>query len=219
MVQNSFLIEFGDQNFGFNGQYIQIYIPTDQGIYRAESDVPVPLNEWKNIDITYTPGVGAVLLIDGVPVLLNETGSAPGIVNGVSDSDYSVGSNNNEDFNGLFKNIELTTPLDNLVYASEELNPTGDVLSYTINENAPLGTLIADVDATDVDTGDILTYSFVDFEGNAFVSDKFEIDSSSGEITVKDSLDFDIQNEYILRVKVEDQYGGYDVENCESKYN
>ncbi len=68
-----------------------------------------------------------------------------------------------------------------------------------IDENAPAGTFVGTVSATDVDDGDILDFSII--LGN--VGDAFAI-GSSGDITVAGDLNFEIQATYVLTVEVTD---------------
>ena len=82
-----------------------------------------------------------------------------------------------------------------------------------IAENAPIGMFVMKITSTDADIGEnaVHTYAFTNNPG-----DKFSIDSASGEITVVGELDFEQQDEYILRVSANDQ--AYNVETTVSVY-
>ncbi|XP_075902427.1 uncharacterized protein LOC142901694 [Nelusetta ayraudi] len=81
------------------------------------------------------------------------------------------------------------------------------VYSATVTENAPIGTYIATVNASDADSGSngVVTYSFSNLKGKSGV--KFSIDSSSGKITVADNIDFEKDKKFEIRVIAKDQGG------------
>ncbi|KAM3866654.1 protocadherin alpha-2-like [Diretmus argenteus] len=75
-----------------------------------------------------------------------------------------------------------------------------------VNENAPLGTTILKLDAADSDegpNGEIL-YSFMK-RGDVNSAEKFDINSKSGDVTVKGSLDHEENAAYEIRVQATDQ--------------
>ncbi|NJO38645.1 MAG: hypothetical protein HC871_14850, partial [Rhizobiales bacterium] len=84
--------------------------------------------------------------------------------------------------------------------------PTGIALSAggTVAENAANGTLVGQVTGSDVDAGDVLSYSLVDDAGG-----RFAIDSASGEITVADGslLDYEAASSHDVTVRVTDADG------------
>lgn len=71
------------------------------------------------------------------------------------------------------------------------------LFSVNVTENAEIGTFVIKVTSTDLDVGDNanVTYSFTDNTGN-----KFAIDSITGDVTVRDHLDREQQDEYVLKV-------------------
>ncbi|XP_034086585.1 protocadherin alpha-3-like [Gymnodraco acuticeps] len=75
-----------------------------------------------------------------------------------------------------------------------------------ISENAPLGTTILKLNATDLDEGphSDIRY-FLMKNGNANSAVKFIVIPESGEITVKVPLDYEESNAYELRVQATDQ--------------
>ncbi|XP_037317175.2 protocadherin gamma-A10-like [Pungitius pungitius] len=77
----------------------------------------------------------------------------------------------------------------------------------TVNENAPIGTYITTVNASDVDSGSngLITYTFTNTKGN--FGEKFAIDSISGTITVAENIDFEKDKKYEIRVIAKDQGG------------
>nr|XP_033489321.1 protocadherin gamma-A10-like [Epinephelus lanceolatus] len=77
----------------------------------------------------------------------------------------------------------------------------------TVTENAPIGTYITTVNASDADSGSngLVTYTFSNLKGSS--GEKFEIDSLSGKITVADNIDFEKDKKYEIRVIAKDQGG------------
>ncbi|XP_067455315.1 protocadherin alpha-13-like isoform X15 [Thunnus thynnus] len=75
-----------------------------------------------------------------------------------------------------------------------------------VNENAPAGSLVIQLSATDLDEGDNgrLTYSFVK-RANFNPSDVFFINAETGEITVKGNLDYEAQSAYEIHVQAKDK--------------
>ncbi|KAM9740528.1 uncharacterized protein ACNS7B_011947 [Menidia menidia] len=76
-----------------------------------------------------------------------------------------------------------------------------------VAENAPIGTYITTVNASDIDIGShgLVTYSFSNVKGKS--SDKFEINSLSGTITVIGNIDYEKDKKYEIRVIAKDQGG------------
>ncbi|XP_026862937.2 protocadherin alpha-8-like [Electrophorus electricus] len=75
-----------------------------------------------------------------------------------------------------------------------------------IPENAPVGTSVIIVFASDADdgvNGEIL-FSFVNHDNDAIIDD-FTINSNTGEITVKGHLDHELNNAVEIRVQVKDK--------------
>uniref|UniRef100_A0A3P9MCZ3 Cadherin domain-containing protein n=1 Tax=Oryzias latipes TaxID=8090 RepID=A0A3P9MCZ3_ORYLA len=81
------------------------------------------------------------------------------------------------------------------------------VYKATVEENAPKGTYITTVNASDADSGTngLVTYSFSNVKGKS--AEKFEIDSLSGKITVCGDVDYEKDKRYELRVLAKDQGG------------
>lgn len=73
------------------------------------------------------------------------------------------------------------------------------VANVAFDEDTAVGTLIADLNATDAE-GDALTYTIVD--GN--IGDAFAIDPATGEITLANALDFETLAAYTLTVIAND---------------
>ncbi|XP_029917160.1 protocadherin alpha-13-like isoform X5 [Myripristis murdjan] len=75
-----------------------------------------------------------------------------------------------------------------------------------VSENAPVGTMVIQLNATDLDEGENgrLVYSFVK-RANMNPADMFFINSQTGEITVKGNLDHETQSAYEIRVQATDQ--------------
>ena len=78
--------------------------------------------------------------------------------------------------------------------------PTINDDTFAIAENSPVSTSVGTPFASDPEFGESLVWRIV--SGNA--GDAFAINSSTGEITVNATLDFEIQGTYALIVEVED---------------
>ncbi|XP_045897355.1 protocadherin gamma-A11-like, partial [Micropterus dolomieu] len=79
-----------------------------------------------------------------------------------------------------------------------------DVYSAEINENSPTGTIVIRVNATDIDdgfNGDV-SYSFGNV--NTKVRELFDVDPSTGEITVKGQLDYELDDSYEIDIQASD---------------
>ncbi|XP_051869479.1 uncharacterized protein LOC127569143 [Pristis pectinata] len=96
----------------------------------------------------------------------------------------------------------LITVLDN-----NDNPPVFDEHIYrsSLNENAPLGTLVMKVKANDLDEGlnAEITYSFSDL-ASPRVRELFSLDPHTGEIRIKGALDFEEVNSYSLNVQAAD---------------
>uniref|UniRef100_A0A8C4SHL1 Cadherin domain-containing protein n=1 Tax=Erpetoichthys calabaricus TaxID=27687 RepID=A0A8C4SHL1_ERPCA len=81
-----------------------------------------------------------------------------------------------------------------------------EVYSVTLEENAPLGTLVLKVKATDSDEGSNseIVYSFEESVNN-IISKLFVLDSFTGEITVNGVIDFEETKLYEIEVKATDR--------------
>nr|XP_020442183.1 protocadherin alpha-5-like isoform X4 [Monopterus albus] len=77
-----------------------------------------------------------------------------------------------------------------------------------MNENAPAGSLVIQLNATDLDEGDNgrVIYSFVK-RANFDPADVFFINAESGEITLRGSLDYEMQSAFEIHVHAKDQGG------------
>uniref|UniRef100_A0A3B4U4J2 Si:ch73-379j16.2 n=1 Tax=Seriola dumerili TaxID=41447 RepID=A0A3B4U4J2_SERDU len=79
-----------------------------------------------------------------------------------------------------------------------------DVYSAEINENSPLGTIVIRVNATDLDEGlnGEVSYSFGNV--NSKVRKLFDVDPTTGEITVKGQLDHEVDDSYEIDIQASD---------------
>ncbi|XP_069388121.1 protocadherin alpha-3-like isoform X26 [Paralichthys olivaceus] len=75
-----------------------------------------------------------------------------------------------------------------------------------VNENAPTGSLVIQLNATDLDEGDHgrVMYSFVK-RANFNPADVFFINAETGEITVTGNLDYEAQSAYEIHVQATDR--------------
>ena len=89
---------------------------------------------------------------------------------------------------------------DNIPIFSKQLYKT------KVTENAPIGTSVITVHATDLDDGlnSEIMYSFINHDDDNNI-DAFEINQSTGEITVNGEVDFEKNNAIEIHVKAEDK--------------
>ncbi|XP_062835558.1 protocadherin gamma-B1 isoform X30 [Anolis carolinensis] len=93
-----------------------------------------------------------------------------------------------------------------------DVNDNSPVFSqelYTVNlkENTPRGSLVVQVKATDKDAGSNgqVTYNFRNIPERA--RQKFSLDSKDGKITIKEALDFEESERYLVAVEARDGGG------------
>ncbi|XP_034453497.1 protocadherin gamma-A11-like [Hippoglossus hippoglossus] len=81
---------------------------------------------------------------------------------------------------------------------------TKDVYSAEINENSPIGTIVIRVNATDLEEGlnGEVSYSFGNV--NSKVQEMFDVNPSTGEITVKGQLDYEVDDSYEIDIQASD---------------
>ncbi|XP_026075407.1 protocadherin gamma-A6-like isoform X11 [Carassius auratus] len=81
------------------------------------------------------------------------------------------------------------------------------VYKATIAENTPKGTYITTVKASDADSGmySLISYSFANLKGN--INEVFEIDETTGVITLTGVLDFEKSKKYEIGIEAKDQGG------------
>ncbi|XP_071254576.1 protocadherin alpha-3-like isoform X26 [Salvelinus alpinus] len=83
---------------------------------------------------------------------------------------------------------------------------TMEVYSVTLNENAPLGTTVIQMNATDLDEGSNgeIMYSFAnDVDGR--VRQRFDLDCITGEIIVKGVINFEENNSFEIDIQASDK--------------
>uniref|UniRef100_A0A3B3Z2T9 Cadherin domain-containing protein n=1 Tax=Poecilia mexicana TaxID=48701 RepID=A0A3B3Z2T9_9TELE len=81
-----------------------------------------------------------------------------------------------------------------------------DVYSVTLEENCPLGTTVIKINATDLDSernGEVV-YTFSNSVNRKFFK-LFEINPSTGEITVKGLIDYEERDKYQLEIEASDK--------------
>ncbi|XP_029959550.1 protocadherin alpha-3-like isoform X17 [Salarias fasciatus] len=81
-----------------------------------------------------------------------------------------------------------------------------DVYSVTVSENAPVDTSVIQVNATDLDegpNGDVF-YSFSS-SMNQNILNVFDINSITGEVTVKGVIDYETNDEYEIEIQASDK--------------
>lgn len=98
--------------------------------------------------------------------------------------------------------ITATVTLSDINDVTPKFNQ--DVYTFSINENSPIGTVVGNIGATDGDLGNnaLVTYRWKTYnDGHA---GKFMINETSGEITVSDTIDREMEGFYSIRIIVED---------------
>ncbi|XP_073342597.1 protocadherin alpha-8-like [Pagrus major] len=81
-----------------------------------------------------------------------------------------------------------------------------DVYSVMLNENAPVGTTVTQVNATDLDegsNGDVV-YSFSK-SMNKNILNTFDINTSTGELVVKGLIDYEQKDKYDIEIEASDK--------------
>ncbi|XP_042338896.1 protocadherin alpha-8-like, partial [Plectropomus leopardus] len=83
---------------------------------------------------------------------------------------------------------------------------TKDVYSVMLDENAPAGTTVIQVNATDLDDGPNgeVVYSFSSIVSRRLL-DLFDINPSTGEITVKGLVDYEQKDKYEIEIQASDK--------------
>uniref|UniRef100_A0A668VAU8 Cadherin domain-containing protein n=1 Tax=Oreochromis aureus TaxID=47969 RepID=A0A668VAU8_OREAU len=78
--------------------------------------------------------------------------------------------------------------------------------SFTLSENIPLGTIVVQVNATDLDDGPNgeIVYSFSN-SMNQNILNLFDINSMTGEITVKNLIDYEERDKYEIEIQASDK--------------
>ncbi|XP_050818995.1 protocadherin gamma-B5-like isoform X2 [Gopherus flavomarginatus] len=89
---------------------------------------------------------------------------------------------------------------------------TPEFYKVSLRENAPTGSLVLHVKATDNDEGSNAQISYVFSNIPEKARQKFSLDSETGKITVKEPLDFEDTRDYTLAVEAKD--GGGLVTHC-----
>ncbi|XP_062381367.1 protocadherin alpha-3-like [Sardina pilchardus] len=84
---------------------------------------------------------------------------------------------------------------------------TKDVYSASLDENAPIGTTVMRVNATDLDYGPNgeVFYAFSDDNSNSKFRELFDIDAITGDITVKGQIDFEESDVYEIDIQASDK--------------
>ncbi|XP_046715410.1 protocadherin alpha-C2 [Silurus meridionalis] len=85
--------------------------------------------------------------------------------------------------------------------------PQFDLSVYTVkmNENSPIGTLVTKLNATDSDEGSnaVITYSFTLYTSEK-TQNVFNLNSETGEITVKGTIDFEDMKIFEMHIEAKD---------------
>uniref|UniRef100_A0A8C4SG70 Protocadherin alpha-4-like n=1 Tax=Erpetoichthys calabaricus TaxID=27687 RepID=A0A8C4SG70_ERPCA len=83
---------------------------------------------------------------------------------------------------------------------------TEEIYSVTLEENVPVGTLVIQINASDMDEGTNgeIYYSFEKSDQN-IVEELFTLDAYTGEIRVKGVIDFEVKEFYEIEVKATDR--------------
>ncbi|XP_068182502.1 protocadherin alpha-8-like [Antennarius striatus] len=83
---------------------------------------------------------------------------------------------------------------------------TEDVYSVMLNENVPVGTTVIQVNATDLDDGlnGEVIYSFSN-SMNQNVLNLFNVNPSTGQVTIKSSIDYEEEDQYVIEIEASDK--------------
>ncbi|XP_068182548.1 protocadherin alpha-3-like [Antennarius striatus] len=83
---------------------------------------------------------------------------------------------------------------------------TEDVYSVMLNENVPVGTTVIQVNATDLDDGlnGEVIYSFSN-SMNKNILKLFDVNPSTGQVTVKGSIDYEEKDRYVVEIEASDK--------------
>ncbi|XP_068182501.1 protocadherin alpha-3-like [Antennarius striatus] len=83
---------------------------------------------------------------------------------------------------------------------------TEDVYSVLLNENVPVGTTVIQVNATDLDDGlnAEVIYSFSN-SMNQNILNLFDVNPSTGQVTVKGSIDYEEDDQYVVEIEASDK--------------
>uniref|UniRef100_A0A3P8V9E8 Protocadherin 2 alpha a 15 n=1 Tax=Cynoglossus semilaevis TaxID=244447 RepID=A0A3P8V9E8_CYNSE len=97
-------------------------------------------------------------------------------------------------------NVKVLDVNDNVPAFSQE------TYSVMLNENVPVGTTIIRVNATDSDEGPngVVVYSFSNSVSHRLLN-LFDINPSTGEITVKGSIDYEDKSRYEIEIQASDR--------------
>nr|XP_061786143.1 protocadherin beta-15-like [Nerophis lumbriciformis] len=82
---------------------------------------------------------------------------------------------------------------------------TEDTYSVLLNENAPIGTTVIKVNATDLDEGSNGDIIYTLGNVNSRIHDLFSVNPLTGVITVKDRIDFEIEESYEIDIQASDK--------------
>ena len=118
-------------------------------------------------------------------------------------STYSIRVQVRDEFNASMEG-NFTVTLENANEAPFNLHNTGPL---TMAENAPINTVVGNFNASDPDTGTVLTYSLVNGAGDGDNS-LFSMEANMGRL--RTAAMFDYENDassYSIRVAVSDSYG------------
>uniref|UniRef100_A0A8C0JCZ4 Cadherin domain-containing protein n=1 Tax=Chelonoidis abingdonii TaxID=106734 RepID=A0A8C0JCZ4_CHEAB len=89
---------------------------------------------------------------------------------------------------------------------------TQELYKVSLRENAPTGSLVLQVKATDNDEGSNAQICYIISKVSEKTLQKFSLDSENGKITVKEPLDFEETRDYTMAVEAKD--GGGLVTHC-----
>ncbi|XP_061581259.1 protocadherin alpha-7-like isoform X12 [Cololabis saira] len=83
---------------------------------------------------------------------------------------------------------------------------TNEIYSTTVKENVPVGTVVIQVNATDLDIGlnGEIVYSFGN-EVNLRIKELFSIDENTGEVTIRGPIDFEKSTSYEIDIQASDK--------------
>ncbi len=185
----------------YSGRISEFEDPVDEISYTTIR--AMDRDDGNNAMITYTlSGIGSADFL----LRENQDGSASLLLN--NKLNYEVVNMYNlsvRAIDGGFPALEATVPLTIEVIDKNDNDPVFNDFEteLSIAEDEAIGTVLLTVSATDRDVSDVLSYSIESRNGDTFPD--FAINSSTGQIFIARSLDYESTQVYILSVAARDQ--------------
>lgn len=172
------------------------------------SGLSVPKEKWVLVALVESTDGSTVYYHDGsLQASANAEFHTPEAFNGISYIGWDPG-NNSRDFTGEIDDLRVygralhASELEELYQQFLNHAPVVNDQNLALPENISTGSVVADAAATDANADDVLSYAIT--VGN---DGTFAIDSSTGEISLAASMDYETTTSYTLTVEVTDADG------------